>query len=64
MQIREKYLTDSEGNRLGVFLDMQEFQHLLEALEELDAIKAYDAAKQSEDEVVSFEQAIAEIETQ
>ncbi len=64
MQIQAKYMTDSEGNRLGVFLGMEEYQYLLEELEELDAIRAYDRAKQSGDEVISFQQAMAEIESQ
>lgn len=38
-------------------------QRLLDELEELTAIRAYDIAKQSQDEVISFEQAIHEIES-
>ncbi len=64
MQIEERFITDSEGNRLGVLLEMEEYQYMLDELEELDAIRAYDAAKQSEDEVIPFQQAIAEIESQ
>lgn len=37
---------------------------MLDELEELDSIRAYDTAKQSNDEVIPFEQAIAEIESQ
>ncbi|HEX8421826.1 MAG TPA: hypothetical protein VF634_00345 [Pyrinomonadaceae bacterium] len=33
-----------------------------EKLEELEAIRAYDAAKASNDETIPFEEAIAEIE--
>ena len=64
MQIKEKYITDSEGNRLGVLLGIEEYQHLLDELEELDAIRAYDVAKQSDNEAIPFEQAIREIESQ
>ncbi len=64
MEVRERYITDSEGNRLGVLLSLEEYQHLLDELEELNEIRAYDAAKQSDDEVISFEQATAEIESQ
>ncbi len=64
MEIREKYITDTEGNHLGVLLGMEEYQHMLDELEELDCIRAYDTAKQSNDEVIPFEQAIAEIESQ
>jgi hypothetical protein len=64
MEVRERYITDSEGNRLGVVLSLEEYQHLLNELEELNEIRAYDAAKQSNDEVISFEQATTEIESQ
>jgi len=59
---KERFIVDAEGNRVGVVLDMAEYQNLLEELEELEAIRAYDAAKASGDEVVPFEQAIKEIE--
>lgn len=62
--MQSRYITDSEGNRLGVILDIQDYQHLLEELDELDAIRDYDAAKQSDDEIIPFEQAISEIEDQ
>ncbi|MGF1601941.1 MAG: hypothetical protein ACFCU8_07950 [Thermosynechococcaceae cyanobacterium] len=64
MKIQERYVTDPQGNRLAVVLDIEEYQKLLNELEELDAIKAYDAAKQSDDEAIPFEQAIAELESQ
>lgn len=60
--IRERYLVDENGNRLGVFLGMDDYLKLLEELEELESIRAYDAAKASGDETVAFNQAVAEIE--
>ena len=59
---RERYIVDEAGQRLGVLLDMEEYLKLLEALEELESIRAFVAAKASNDEVVPFEQAVAEIE--
>lgn len=59
MQLKEKYVTDEKGNRIGVLLDIADYEKLLE---ELDAIRAYDKAKLSDEEEISFEQAIAEIE--
>ena len=59
---KERYLIDENGNRLAVVLDVKEYEKLLEELEELEAIRAYDAAKASEDESVLFEQAVEEIE--
>ena len=60
--IKERYLVDEKGNRVGVFLDMDDYRHLLDALEELESIRAYDAATASGDEAVPFTQAVAEIE--
>jgi hypothetical protein len=41
---------------------MDDYRQLLDALEELECIRAYDAAKAAGDEVVPFTQAVAEIE--
>lgn len=60
--LKERYLTDEQGTRVAVILDIQEYEQLLEALEELESIQAYDAAKESGDEVVLLEEAIAEID--
>lgn len=60
---REHYVVDENGNRIGVLLDLEDYQKLLEELEELESIRAYDAAKASGDGVVPFEQAVSEIES-
>lgn len=59
---KERYIVNENGDRIGVILDIAEYQQLLEELEELECIRAYDAASASNDEVIPFEQAIAEIE--
>jgi hypothetical protein len=58
----ERFLVDEEGHRLGVVLDIAEYQEILEDLEELESIRAYDAAKASDEEVIPFEQALREIQ--
>src|SRR5688572_16235357 len=40
----ERYLVDENGNRIAVVLPMKEYQQLLEALEELEEIRAFDEA--------------------
>ena len=60
----QSFLVDADGNQLGVVLDMREYQAVLEELEELDAVRAYDAAKASGEQPIPFEQAIEEIERQ
>ena len=58
----ERFLTDEEGNRVGILLDITEYREMLEQLEELESIRAYDLAKASGDEAIPFEQAIQDIE--
>ena len=58
----ERFVVDEHGTRVGVLLDIDNYNRLLEELEELESIRAYDAAKASSDEVVPFEEAVAEIE--
>lgn len=61
MQLKEKYITDEQGNQIGVLLDIEEYRKLLQDSEELDAIRAYDLAI-LEDEEIPFEVAITTIE--
>ncbi len=58
----EKYVTDEGGQRIAVLLDLEDYQKILEELEELDSIKAYDSARASGEEAVPLDQALREIE--
>ena len=57
-----RFITDNDGNRIAVILDLERYEELMEAMEDLEDIRAYDLAKASEDEAVPFEQAVQEIE--
>jgi hypothetical protein len=57
-----QFIVDQQGNRTAVLLDIQTYQRILEQLEELESLKAYDAAKADDGEIIPFEQAVAEIE--
>jgi len=57
-----RYVTDDAGNRVAVILDLEQYEALTEAAEELDALRAYDEAKAANDEAIPFDQAIREIE--
>ena len=63
LELKEKYVTDDKGSRIAVLLDVADFERLMEEVEELESIRAYDAAKACGDEAIPFEQAVAEIET-
>ena len=58
---KERYVIDENNNRVGVLLDIEYYQHILEALEELEAIRAYDEAKASGEKAIPFDQAMIEI---
>jgi hypothetical protein len=58
----KEFIVNSKGKRTRVILDIVEYNKLLDASEELEAIRAYDADKASDDGAIPFEQAIEEIE--
>ena len=55
-------VAEQAGDRVSVLIDIEKYRQMLADLEELESIRAYDAAKTSGDESIPFEQAIAEIE--
>jgi hemerythrin-like domain-containing protein len=64
MSINPRYITNAEGKTTDVVLTMQEFNDLIEEMEDREDIAAYEKAKREiengEDEVISFEQMKAE----
>jgi PHD/YefM family antitoxin component YafN of YafNO toxin-antitoxin module len=58
----ERYVVDRNGNRVGVVLNMAEYERLLADLEELESIRAFDRAKASGEPRIPFERAVTEIE--
>ncbi|HHT9131010.1 MAG TPA: hypothetical protein ACFYED_00800 [Candidatus Tripitaka californicus] len=58
----EKFVIDNKGERVGVILTMEDYQKILEELEELESIRAYDEAKASREKAIPFERAVKEIE--
>ena len=60
--VNKTYIVDEKGKRIGVLLDMEEYRNIIAELEELESIRAFDAAKASKDEAVPFDQAVREIE--
>lgn len=59
----EHFVTDKNGKRVSVVLDIADYQHLLEDQEELEAIRAFDRAKSSGEAPVPFEKAVSDIES-
>ena len=61
-----RYMADENGKRVGVLLGIGRYERLIEDLEELEDIRAYDEAvaelERGEDELIPFDQAVREIE--
>jgi PHD/YefM family antitoxin component YafN of YafNO toxin-antitoxin module len=61
-RVNEGYVVDEGGNRIGVILPMEDYRRLMEEVEELESIRAYDAAKQCGEQPIPFDQAVREIQ--
>ena len=62
VMLNPQYVVDKEKKPKAVLLTISEWEQIVEDLEELDDIRAYDAAKASPQETILFEQAVREIE--
>ncbi len=56
-----QFLVNEKGEKVAVVLGIEEYEKLLEELEELEDIRAFDEAEASAETAVPFEQALAEI---
>lgn len=60
--LRKRFVTNDKGQQVGVLMDMAQYRRLLADLEELESIRAYDAAKTAKGKAVPFERAVKQIE--
>lgn len=60
--IKQQFIEDKEGNRIAVLMPIDQYNKLLEQLEDVSDIRAYDAAKAENDDIIPFDQAVKEIE--
>ncbi len=60
--VRLQYVVDEQQHPQAVLLPLAEWERIVEELEELDDIRAYDQAKAGPQEAVPFEQAVREIQ--
>jgi len=59
--LHPEYVVDDKDKRKAVVLPVEEWEKVIDELEELEDIRLYDAAKQETGEAVPFEQAVKEI---
>jgi hypothetical protein len=56
----KRFIKDSKGRKVSVVLPIEDFRKIQKELEELESIRAYDAAKASGDVAIPFQQAVSE----
>ncbi|MFO8090243.1 MAG: hypothetical protein R6U13_10435 [Desulfatiglandaceae bacterium] len=61
VSVHPEFVVDKEKRTKAVILPVSEWKQLMEDLEELDDIRAYDHAKAESDDSIPFEQAVREI---
>ncbi len=59
---RHRYVVDEAGRRVAVVIDLKTYRKMLADLEELESVRAFDAAKASGERGIPFEDAVREIE--
>jgi PHD/YefM family antitoxin component YafN of YafNO toxin-antitoxin module len=62
MTLNESFVVDAKGRKVSVLLPIKDYQKLLEELEELEDIKAYDKATNRKQEFIPLDKALKEIE--
>lgn len=60
--VHPEYVVDEQQRRKAVLLPVAEWESILDELENLDDIRAYDAAKSGPQDTVPFEHAVREIQ--
>ena len=60
--IHPEYVVDKNKHPKAVLLPISEWEQVMEELEELDDIRAYDKAKESTEDSIPLDQAVREIQ--
>ena len=62
LTVEPRYITDSKGKKISVVLPVEDFNAIMEELEELEDIKLYDEAKKSNEPSIPIDDAFKMIE--
>jgi PHD/YefM family antitoxin component YafN of YafNO toxin-antitoxin module len=63
IDIHPEYLVDNQNQKKAVLLPFSEWAQLLDELEELDDIRAYDQAKTNPSEAIPFEDCVRKMQS-
>jgi len=61
VSLHPQYIVDDTQTQQAVIINIKEWENIMEKLEMLDDIEAYDKAKQQQDTIIPFEQAVKSI---
>ena len=61
--LHPEFVVDEKAEKRAVLLPLREWELLMEEIEELEDIRAYDKAKAERDDPVPFEEAVRRIKT-
>ena len=61
MPMKRKFLVDEKGKRIAVVLSIRAYNRLLERMEDLEDVHAYDKARALGETPIPLDQALAEI---
>ncbi|HEY2548265.1 MAG TPA: type II toxin-antitoxin system prevent-host-death family antitoxin [Candidatus Acidoferrum sp.] len=59
---KRQYVVNERGEKVAVVISIEEYEKILEELEDLEDLRAYDEAKASGETPVPFDEATARIE--
>jgi hypothetical protein len=59
---QERFVTDEHGKRVAVIVDLDRYEKLLQAAEELEDLRAFDEARASGEPTIPFEEVVRQIE--
>jgi hypothetical protein len=62
LTLHPEYVVDEQQRRKAVLLPLAEWDRIVEDLEDLDDIRAFDAAKAGSQETIPFDRAVREIQ--
>jgi ATP:corrinoid adenosyltransferase len=57
-----QYITDSKGKKISVILSIQDYEHMLEELEDIEDLLIYEEVKSSKQEYLPVEEVFRSIE--
>ena len=62
VKVKRNIVIDEKGRESSVILPIKDYRRLMEYIEELEDIAAYDKGRKAGGEIIPFERAIKEIE--